>query len=134
MISLARAPAIACALVALTLAGCGPFGGESEEDKAGDVVTQLIEARNSGDFATVCGLLAEQQVKGIEKASGSSCAQALSKLEAQGNATVRIDEVRVEGDRATVDATLSQRGQAGQAQSILLVKEGGDWKVAQAGF
>lgn len=126
------ATVLAAALLALS--GCGPFGGESEEDKAGDTVTELVEARNHGDFARVCELIAKSQLAKFEQA-GTSCERALPKLAAAGSSTsVRIDEARVQGDRATVDATVSRRGQGGEAQTILLVKEDGDWKVAEVGF
>jgi hypothetical protein len=122
------------AVAALALAGCGPFGGQSEEDKASDTVTELIDARNDGDFAKVCDLIAADQLAKFEQA-GTTCAQALPKLaQTASTTTIRVDDVRVSGDRATVDATISRRGQGGQAQTILLVKEGGDWKVAEAGF
>jgi hypothetical protein len=126
--------ALILAVATLALAGCGPFGGQSEEDKAGDTVTELIDARNDGDFAKVCDLIAADQLAKFEQA-GTTCAQALPKLAQSGSTTtIRVDDVRVSGDRATVDATISRRGQGGQAQTILLVKEGGDWKVAEAGF
>jgi ketosteroid isomerase-like protein len=125
--------AIVCCIAALALAGCGPFGGSSEEDRAGDAITALIDARNKGDFATVCDLIASDQLAKFEQA-GTTCEQALPKLAQDVTTSLRIDEVRVSGDRATVDATVSRRGQAGQASTILLVKEGEDWKVAQAGF
>ena len=48
--------------------------------------------------------------------------------------TIRVEQVRVQGDRATVDATVSHNAGAGNAESILLVKENGDWKVTQVGF
>jgi hypothetical protein len=129
-----RAKVVAVALITIALAGCGPFGGKSEQDKAGDTVTQLIEARNQGDFVKVCSLIASQQLAKFKQA-GTTCEQALPKLARKGTTTaVNIDQVRVSGDRATVDATVSQNGGAGNAQTILLVKEGGDWKVSQVGF
>jgi hypothetical protein len=125
---------IVLAVAALALAGCGPFGGQSEEDKASDAVTELIDARNDGDFAKVCDLIAADQLAKFEQA-GTTCTQALPKLaQTESTTTVRVDDVRVSEDRATVDATISRQGQGGQAQTILLVKEGGDWKVAEAGF
>jgi ketosteroid isomerase-like protein len=129
-----RVAGTALAVAAVALAGCGPFGGESEEDKAGDAVTELVDARNAGDFARVCALIAEQQLGAFEKA-GTTCQESLPRLAEGGTSTaVRIDEVRVEGERATVDATVSRRGQGGRAQTILLVKEDGEWKVAEVGF
>jgi hypothetical protein len=129
-----RARVVAVALMTIALAGCGPFGGKSEQDQAGDTVTQLIEGRNKGDFAKVCSLIASQQLAKFEQA-GTTCEQALPKLAQKGTTTsVKVEQVRVSGDRATVDATVSQNGGAGNAQTILLVKEGGDWKVSQVGF
>ena len=129
-----RASVVAVALITIALAGCGPFGGKSDQDKAGDTVTQLIEARNKGDFVKVCSLIAAPQLAKFKQA-GTSCEQALPKLARKGTTTaVNIDQVRVSGDRATVDATVSQNGGAGNAQTILLVKEGGDWKISQVGF
>jgi hypothetical protein len=74
-----RARVVAVALMTIALAGCGPFGGKSEEDQAGDTVTQLVEARNKGDFAKVCSLIASQQLAKFEQA-GTTCEQALPKL------------------------------------------------------
>ena len=125
---------VAVALITIALAGCGPFGGKSDQDKAGDTVTQLIEARNQGDFVKVCSLIASQQLAKFKQA-GTSCERALPKLARRGTTTsINIQQVRVSGDRATVDATVSQNGGAGNAQTILLVKEGSDWKVSQVGF
>jgi len=129
-----KAKVLAMALMTIALAGCGPFGGKSEQDKAGDTVTQLIEARNQGDFVKVCSLIASQQLAKFKQA-GTTCERALPKLAQKGTTTsINIDQVRVSGDRATVDATVSQNGGAGNAQTILLVKEGADWKVSQVGF
>jgi hypothetical protein len=97
-------------------------------------VTQLIEARNQGDFVKVCSLIASQQLAKFKQA-GTTCEQSLPKLAQKGTTTsININQVRVSGNRATVDATVSQNGGAGNAQTILLVKEGGDWKVSQVGF
>jgi len=122
------------ALAAMAIAGCGPLAGKSDEDQAGDTVTDLIEARNQGDFATVCELISADQLVKFTQA-GTTCEKALPKLAKKGTTTtIRIEQVRVSGDRATVDASVSQTGGAGRAQTILLIKEDGDWKVSQVGF
>jgi hypothetical protein len=120
--------------LALVLAGCGSFGGKSENDQAGDAVTSLVEARNQGEFAKVCDLIASTQLAKFKQA-GTTCEKALPKLAQKGTTTtIRIEQVRVSGDRATVDATVSHNAGAGLPQTILLLKESGDWKVAQVGF
>jgi hypothetical protein len=129
-----RGSALATALAALAIAGCGPFAGKSEEDKARDTLTELIMARNQRHFGKVCGLIAAQALAKL-KGSGTTCEKALARtVPADTTITIRIDQVRVQGDRATVDAAVSQTGGAGRTQTILLVKEGGDWKVSQVGF
>jgi len=116
--------------LAVALGGCGPFGGESEEDKAGDTLTELVEARNQGDFAAVCDLISSQDLARFDEA-GVSCQETLQQRFGSGSTTtVRIEEVRVKGDRATVDATVSQTGGAGRAQTFLLLKEEGEWKFS----
>jgi hypothetical protein len=130
----ALGPIVATQIAALLLMGCGPFGGKSEQDKAGDTVTALVEARNQRDFAKVCGLIAADQLAKFKRA-GATCKKTLPKLARSGTTTtIRIEQVRVSGDRATVDQMVSHNAGAGRAQTILLVKEGGDWKVAQVGF
>ncbi len=125
---------VAVALLGLALAGCGPFGGKSDEDKARDTVTQLVDARNKGDFAKVCGLISSQQLAKFKQV-GTSCEQALPKLARKGaTLSIQVQQVRISGDRATVDASVSRNGGGGNAETILLVKEGGDWKVSQVGF
>jgi ketosteroid isomerase-like protein len=122
---------LVAALAGGVLSGCGPFG-ESEKG-ARDTLTELIEARNARDFERVCDLLAEQQLQKFRRAD-TNCEEQLSARASDVTIRLRIDEVRVSGDRATVNATVGQEGQAGQAQTVLLVKEDGDWKVSQVGF
>jgi hypothetical protein len=125
-----KAKAAVAALIALAIGACGPLGGETEEDKAGDTLTELVEARNQGDFATVCDLIASRELARFEKA-GVRCETTLRRRFPTGTTTtIRIEEVRVRDDRATVDATVSQTGGAGRAQTFLLVKEDGEWKFS----
>jgi len=130
MVKGSRAKAAVAVLIALVIGGCGPLGGESEEDKAGDTLTELVEARNQGDFATVCDLISSQDLARFDQA-GVTCQETLEERFGSGSTTtVRIEEVRVKGDRATVDATVSQTGGAGRAQTFLLLKEEGEWKFS----
>jgi len=118
------------AIAAVAIAGCGPVGGESEKEKAGDTLTELVEARNQGEFATVCELISAQDLARFDEA-GVSCEQTLRQRFGSGTTTtIRIEEVRVKGDRATVDATVSQTGGAGRVQTFLLLKEDGEWKFS----
>jgi Domain of unknown function (DUF4878) len=131
----------AAALVVLILAsaasglsGCGPLGGESDEERATDALTELIEARNRRDFAAVCDLISSRYQLRFQR-SGTTCQEALPRLAERGTTTsIVIQEVRVSGDRATVDARVARTGGAGRSQTILLTKEDGEWKVSRVGF
>ena len=126
--------ATAALLAALALAGCGPFGGKSAEDQVRDTVDQLVTARNQSHFADVCSLFASAQLAQFKKAH-TTCEKFLQQHASRDTTTtIRVEQVRVQGDRATVDATVSHNAGAGNAESILLVKENGDWKVTQVGF
>jgi hypothetical protein len=121
-------------LAALALVGCGPFGGKSDEDQIRDTVDELVVARNQAHFADVCGLFASAQLAQFKKAH-TTCEKFLQQhAQPDTTTTIRVEQVRVQGDRATVDATVSHNAGAGNAESILLVKENGDWKVTQVGF
>jgi hypothetical protein len=129
-----RARIVAVVFAAIALAGCGPFGGKSAKDNARDTLQQLVDARNQRDFAKVCGLLSSDLLAKFKQAK-TTCEHALTKLTPQDSTTtLRIEQVRVSGDRATIDATVSQNAGAGNAQTILMVKEGSDWKVSKVGF
>jgi hypothetical protein len=59
---------VAVALMTIALAGLRSLCGKSEQDKAGDAVTQLVEARNQGDFVKVCSLITSPQLAKFKQA------------------------------------------------------------------
>jgi Protein of unknown function (DUF3828) len=127
-------PVAALALAAIALAGCGPFGSKSDEDQVRDAVDQLVTARNQAHFGEVCGLFAAAQLAKFKKAN-TTCEKYLSQnASPDTTTTIRVEEVRIQGDRATVDATVSHNAGAGNAETILMLKENGDWKVSSVGF
>ena len=128
---------MAILLAAALLVGCGSGGG-SDEDQVRDVVTSFVQAGKDRDAAEACSLLSADQVKTVESLSpGGSCATILGGIFAKAkdvSTEVDIQDVRVEGDRATVDATVRSPGSQPKAQTILVVKEDGEWKLASAGL
>ena len=118
----------ALSICLLLLAGCGPFGGKSEQEKAGDTLTELVDARNQGDYARVCELIAAPDLAKFKQA-GVSCEKTIrQRFGEAASTTIRIEDVKVKDDHASVDATVSQTGGAGFARTFRLVKEDGDWK------
>ena len=127
---------IAVLLAATALAGCGG-GGDSDEDQVRDVVNSFVEAGRERDAAAACELLAADQVKTVEGLGSGGCAAVLGGIFAKSEdveTDVDIQDVRVEGNRATVDATVKAPGVEPRTQTILLVKEDGEWKLASAGL
>jgi hypothetical protein len=133
------------ALLTVLAAGCGGgagdeeerLGGASEEERVGEVVTSFIEAGREQDAGRACSLLAAAQVETVERLGGGSCPQLLGGIlsrAASRTTRVEIEEVRIEGRRATVEATLSAEGSAPRAERIRLIREGGEWKLADAGL
>lgn len=124
----ARATITALSILVLLLAGCGPLGGKSDEEKAGEALTELVDARNQGDYARVCELISAVDLKKFKRA-GVSCEKTIrQRFGATASTTIRIEDVKVKDDRASVDATVSQTGGAGFARTFRLVKEDGEWQ------
>ena len=127
---------LAIALAAALVTGCG--GAGSDEDQVRDVVTSFVEAGKNRDAEEACSLLSSDQVKAVERlGGGADCEQVLGGFFANADAAgteVKIEDVRVEGDRATVDATVKAGSFGPKAESILVVREGGEWKLASAGL
>ena len=127
---------LAACLAAVVLGGCGGGGG-SDEDQVRDVVTSFVQAGKHRDAAEACSLLSADQVKSVEQLGGGSCAAILGQIFSKAKdvgTDVEVQDVRVEGDRATVDATVRAPGSKPKAETILVVKEDGEWKLANAGL
>jgi hypothetical protein len=129
------AAASAAALAAFALAACGG-DGTSDEDQVEAAVESFVRAGNEGDAETACGLLAADQAEQIAQLGGGECAEALGEVLAAGDridTEVRIEDVRVSGSRAKADVTVIQGGDTRQ-DSVLLVEEDGEWRLADAGL
>jgi ketosteroid isomerase-like protein len=127
-----RAPAaLSGILLALVLGACGGGGNGDARDAVSEAVTQFVDGTNRQDFAAVCDLLAASEARSIASEGRGGCAQVLRRLSSGPAQTrVRIDEVRVSGERASVDATFIQEGGTRRPQTLGLVKEDGDWRIA----
>jgi hypothetical protein len=116
----------------------GACGGESEEDRVVDAVDAFVAAGRDMDAAAACALLSSDQLRRIASFSGGgSCPQVLGGVLATASTRttdVEIEEVRIEGRRATVEVTLSAEASPPRSDEIHLVEEGGEWKLATAGL
>ncbi len=115
MRKLALAALLLLALAAL-LGACGG-GGDSDEDKVRDVVENVA----SNDPA-VCKQLTDDFLSREFGGDEKKCEKQAEEAEDEQN--LEIQEVEVDGDKATVQATAD-----GDKGTATLVKEDGDWKL-----
>jgi hypothetical protein len=112
VITAPRAMSVTALVVCLTGAGCGT---KDDERSVGAITDRFYSAlrANSGDRA--CAQLSTNASKALESASGSSCAEAITKLKLPGvrsaHSTVYLDSARAEvagaqpGEAAFLDRT-----------------------------
>ena len=122
---------LACVALLLTLA-LSACGGDGDDD-AKQAVRDFVQATNDRDGDRLCGDLLSQEY--MEKATGASgdqaqdaCKQQLSLIKGLKLRLVAMGDARVDGDRATVRATIVTGGQR-QSRSFQLAKESGSWKL-----
>jgi hypothetical protein len=109
---------LALALVALTaslgLAACG--GGGNDESQVRTVVQHLRDSDEA-----VCGELQDAYLKKLFK-SKATCEKQAKASKAKNSFDIKA--VKVEGNKATVGVQAKK-----DKGTILLVKDGGDWKI-----
>jgi len=123
---------LACVALLLTLA-LSACGGGDDGDYAKQAVRDFVQATNDRDGDRLCGDLLSQEY--MEKATGASgdhaqdaCKQQLSLIKGLKLRLVAVGDARVDGDSATVRATIVTGGQR-QSRSFQLAKEDGSWKL-----
>jgi hypothetical protein len=122
--------ALALCLLPLALSACG--GGDDSKD-AQQAVRDFVQATNDRDGDRLCGDLLSQEY--MEKATGASsdkaedaCKQQLSLIKDLKLRLISIGATTVDGDEATVRATIVTAGQRANRR-FQLAKEDGDWKL-----
>ncbi len=123
---------LACVALLLTVA-LSACGGGADGDDAKQAVRDFVQATNDRDGDRLCGHLLAQDY--MEKATGASgdqaqdaCKQQLSLIKGLKLRLVAVGDARVDGDSATVRATIVTGGQR-QSRSFQLAKEDGSWKL-----
>jgi len=129
-----RHPLAAVLVAVLALAACG---GGNDEDQAKDTVRQFFTALEDKDAGKLCDdLLSKDFIEQITGATGDragkECRAQFTRLQATDIKLGKIDKVKVDGDRATVRATIERQGQS-QPQVLRLKKEDGDWRLVAPG-
>jgi multidrug efflux pump subunit AcrA (membrane-fusion protein) len=127
--------ALTAALVlGVVLAGCG--GGDDEGD-AKATVTQFFTAIHKQDTSKLCDDLLtkdfiEESTGATGDRAGQECRSQFKSLRATNVKLVKVSKVKIDGDDATVTATVEAQGQS-RPQVFRLKKEDGAWRLAGGG-
>jgi hypothetical protein len=127
-----RLAAAALMVAALCLTGCGG----NPQQQARKAVRDFVKATNDRDGHQYCDkLVTKAFVEGATGATGKDardvCKRQLSLQRVPKIRLVDIQSTVVHGDRARVTALLQSGGQS-HPQVLLLRKQGGNWRIADA--
>lgn len=132
MIRRALIPSL-CACVLLV--GCG--GGSDSNGDPEQTVRDFVKATRERDADTFCGRLVTKEF--LEQTTGATgdgakdaCRRELKAVRGLDLKLVTIEKTKVDGDKATVNATLTTDGRTGP-RTFRLEREDGDWKLAGGG-
>jgi hypothetical protein len=120
--------------LAVGLSACG--GGNDGKD-AQQVVRDFVQATNDRDGDRLCGQLLTQQY--LEQATGATgkgakdaCKRQLDLITGLKLRLISVGKAKVNGDKATVRATIAISGQP-TPRLFRLAKEDGSWKLGSQG-
>ena len=125
---------IAVLVLAAALAGCG---GGNDQDDAQATVKEFFTAIEKKDADKLCDDLLtkdfiEQSTGASGDRAGQECRSQFKSLQATGVKLDNVGRVRIDGDNATVTATVEAQGQR-RPQVFHLKKEDGAWRLAGGG-
>lgn len=126
--------AIAVVVVVIALTSGGD-GQSADRNAAGEAVEQFVAAGQERDFGTACGLMTvEARLVEVGERREGACAEVLAERGegAAGDADLEVEivEVRVSGNRATVEARIRPGNGEPSAQTVDLEKTDAGWRIA----
>lgn len=134
------------AVAALAIANVGPFSNPpSEAERAQSSVESFFAAAQHRDFQSACDQLTEEEQRTIEQRAGSiaakeglkGCDQILKAFlgdQLAGTRITKVSQVRVSGNQAVVEASVSSPGEKGTRSTtfhLFLIRD--EWKIADFG-
>ena len=129
---------LACAATGTGLAGCGGDDPAEQEQQVRQVLADYDEALVAGRNDEICSrLFTPELVQSFEATGG--CEATLGEAPEAGDFELTVDDVTVEGMRATARISVSAPGPARggsegpqEAQgTIQLVEEDGSWRISE---
>jgi hypothetical protein len=123
-----RLAATFAAAAAAALAGCG---GESDPNQVRDVVTRFAQATAKKDYQQICDELISRRLAETVEQFGLPCELAFRRgLQDVRYPKLRIVRVQVKKDRAFVAVRTSASNQMPSKDTLELVREDGQWRIA----
>jgi hypothetical protein len=115
-------------LAPIALAACGSSGNSDDENQITDAITK---AATSGDPAA-CTEVQTQRFTEQTSGGGGDAVKSCEKDAADSaSSTVKVSNIKVDGDTATAEAKLTGGFVDGQTLDVNLVKDGDQWKLDQ---
>ena len=123
----AVAVAAACAVLGGALVGCG----QSDEEEVASTLDDFAEAIREKDYQALCDdLFADDLVEQV-RSVGLPCEVALRQgLGEVRGPTLTVGEVEVSQDAALAEVRTGAQGQQPSQDTVRLVREDGEWRVA----
>ena len=124
-----RAAVAGAALALLAPIACG--GGEDDKSQVRDALMRLQKATAEQDYQQICEKLLSQDLVKSVQAIGVTCPVALrTGLGSVRDPKVQIRQIKIRDKTALALVRSSATGQQPSEDTVRLVKEGGDWKIA----
>ncbi len=126
---------IAGILVALALAGAtAGCGGPSEEDKVRATLDTFAQATAQRDWRRICDEVLARRLLDRLRAAGVGCEVALSTgLQGVRDPRLEIGAGTVRGDAATARVRTLAANQNESTDTVELVRQGDEWRIAALG-
>ena len=117
--------ALACLAALAVLVGCG----QSDQERAREVVQGYVDARNADDFNAVCDLFGEKFKQDLGTAD---CPAFVAEQSggADGGEEWQVVDVHVNGDVATADIDVTRESQGPSRIGVRLERQDdGNWRI-----
>lgn len=112
----------------LLAAGCG---GRSDEDQVRDALARFETATKNGDYKTLCDDVLAKQLLASMRAHDLPCRLALQHgLGGVLQPSISVEKIKLRGDTALAQVTSTAVGQRPSHDTMRLVRQDGDWRVA----
>lgn len=116
--------ALCCAALLAALAGCG----QTDQEKAREVVQEYVDARSDKDFEAVCDLFSDSFKQEL---AASDCPAFVAEQTsgAGGSEQIEFVDVHVRDDRARADLDVTGEGGGPSRIGLILERQDGEWRI-----